>query len=278
MAIALGDPVGPAGEGPGTFHEFTAFCRASGWHVALHQSAAACLPIYAAQGYRSICIGEDAIVDLSSFGLQGKGMKEFRNTVTRFDKLGCTVERAEAPLPSALVDELAEVSAEWLRLPGRRERRFTLGRFAPEYVASTPVYVARDADGRALAFLNIPPACPDDAVAIDLMRRREAAPNGVIDYLFTKTFLDLKTRGVTSVNLGMAPLSGLSVRNGAGWEERLVYAVFRRVDCVFSFRGLRSFKAKYATRWEPRYAVYSSPLDLLRLGLALRGVTEIGHA
>lgn len=275
MAVALGDPTGPPEERQETVREFFAHCAASGWRVALHQSAEALRERYASDGLRSICIGEDAIVDLTSFGLQGKGMKEFRNTVTRLDRLGCCVERIDPPVTADMVSELASISDEWLRLPGRRERRFTLGLFRPEYVAATAVYVARDSDGKALAFLNLPPTWSAGEAAIDLMRRREAGPNGIIDYLFTKTFLDLKNRGCTRVNLGMAPLCGLRVRADAGWDERLVYAVFRRLDHVFSFRGLRSFKAKYATRWEPRYEIYASPADLPRLGLAIRRITEI---
>jgi len=38
---------------------------------------------------------------------------------------------------------------------------------------------------------------------------------------------------------------------------------------------LRRYKAKFATSWEPRYAMYRNVLDLPRLALALRKISEL---
>jgi phosphatidylglycerol lysyltransferase len=184
------------------------------------------------------------------------------------------VERWDPPIATGQLAKLKAISDEWLTLPGRRERRFTLGEFEPAYVSATPIYVACDAAGEPVAFLNLAPTYRRDEAAVDLMRRRHTAPNGIIDYLFTKAFVDLKARGHARVHLGMAPLNGFHAGEQSNWEERLVHAVLTRFDRIFSFEGLRSFKAKYATRWEPRYAVYRSALDLPRFGMALRRVTE----
>jgi lysylphosphatidylglycerol synthetase-like protein (DUF2156 family) len=49
----------------------------------------------------------------------------------------------------------------------------------------------------------------------------------------------------------------------------------RQLTFIFSFEGIRAYKAKFATSWEPRYAIYPNVLDLPRLAFALRHVSEI---
>jgi phosphatidylglycerol lysyltransferase len=60
-------------------------------------------------------------------------------------------------------------------------------------------------------------------------------------------------------------------------EERAIHAVSRKLDFLFSFRGLHHYKAKFATSWEPRYLIYSSVLQLPRTALALRRISEVRH-
>lgn len=54
-----------------------------------------------------------------------------------------------------------------------------------------------------------------------------------------------------------------------------MHSFFQRSNFLFSYKGLRAYKAKFATIWEPRYAVYRNVFDLPRLALALGKVSEI---
>jgi phosphatidylglycerol lysyltransferase len=90
-----------------------------------------------------------------------------------------------------------------------------------------------------------------------------------MDFLFAKMFLDLKQRGFRRFSLGMAPLS-----TPHGIEEHIVHWLITRMPRLFRAESLRRFKAKYANDWTPRYTIYRSRLDLPRLALALRHVTE----
>ncbi len=274
-ALVLGDPVGPPHELKAVVREFADFCRARGWRLGFHQIRAEHLPMYEALGFHRLKVGEDAIVDLEKFSLAGSGMKEFRNTVNRLDRLGYRVERIDPPLGEALLPELKEISDRWLEIPGHRERRFTLGSFERWYVRRTTVYVAFDGEGRPRAFLNLVPSYDPGVATVDLMRRGPETINGLMDYLFAKAFLDLKGRGVRSFNLGMAPLSGGRGAAPMSLEERLVHWCLKHLPSLFRADSLRQFKAKYADSWRPRYAVYGSRLDLARFGMALRRLSEI---
>jgi phosphatidylglycerol lysyltransferase len=215
------------------------------------------------------------VVDLDAFSLEGKAGKDRRYIVNRLEKEGVRFERHDPPLADRVLLELKDVSDEWLQIPGRRERRFTLGLFDPDYVRSTPVILAMDAGGRILGFLNLIPSYHPAESTIDLMRRRTEAPNGLMDYLFIRAFDDAKARGFHRFNLGMAPMSGFREREEAGPEERAVHLFVQNLNFLFSYRGLRAYKAKFATSWEPRYTIYRHVLDLPLMAIALTGVSEL---
>ncbi|HWR17646.1 MAG TPA: phosphatidylglycerol lysyltransferase domain-containing protein [Terriglobales bacterium] len=275
VALALGDPVGPAEEVLPTIGAFAEYCRDNGWSVAFHQTLPDYLPEYRAAGLKRLKIGDDAIVRLVDYSLDGKSKKEFRYKVRQLETMGISFKMYPSPVPPRIVAELKDVSDEWLQIPGRRERTFTLGAFEENYIASTPVFVAEDSGGKILAFVNLTTLPNMKEASIDLMRRRTDAPNGVMEYLFVKLFLWARDQGYEKFNLGMAPMSGFNEREEARPEERAIHSFFQQLNFVFSFRGLRQYKAKFATSWEPRYLIYSQVTDLPKVALALRAVSEI---
>jgi phosphatidylglycerol lysyltransferase len=147
--------------------------------------------------------------------------------------------------------------------------------FDEMYVRTTPIFVARDAREKVLAFVNIIPSYRPREATTDLMRRRSEAPNGIMDYLFTKLLLNNKEKGFERFSLGMAPMAGFHHGEHPSPEERAIHAFFQHLNFVFSFKGLRSYKAKFATSWEPRYVIYRNVLDLPRLAVALSRVSEL---
>lgn len=278
-AIALGDPVGPPNQVPDTIAEFLAFCRARGWRVAFHQISADHLDTYQAFGFQVLNVGADALVDLSKFSLRGSARKEFRNTVTRLDRLGYRVQRVDPPLPGDLLPQLKQISDRWLQLPGHRERRFTLGRFDESYLRQTPVYVVFDPARTPVAFLNLIPSYDPTLATVDLMRRDHHHPvNGLMDYLFARVFLDLKDRGLRWFSLGMAPLTAPPSSEKPSLDQSVAHWTLKRLPFLFRADSLRRFKAKYADLWQPRYLAYPSRFDLPRLALALRDVSELPAA
>jgi phosphatidylglycerol lysyltransferase len=274
FALVLGDPVGPREEIQRIISEFADYCRANDWRFGFYETLPDFLDLYEALGLKKLHLGEDAIVDLDRFALEEPSHKALRSKVAQLERSGVYSRYYEPPLESDLLDQLRWVSDEWLTIPGRRERQFTLGSFDRDYVRSTPVFAVHDGEGRVLAFANIIPSWPKGEATIDLMRRRTEAPNGVMDYLFAKLFLLQKQAGYRQFNLGMAPMAGFHAGEHASAEERAIHAFFQHLGFLFSFKGLFAFKAKFATRWEPRYVIYCSILELPQLGLALRRVSE----
>lgn len=275
FAVVLGDPVGPQEEIAAALAEFSDFCGDNGWRAGFHNTLPDFLPLYEALGFRSLKIGDEAVVDLTAFTLAGKAGKNRRSVINRIERDGIRTELTPPPLPEALIAEAQEVADEWLQIPGRRERGFTLGRFTPAYVRQTPLFAARDAEGRMLGFVNLIPSYRPGEATADLMRRRQEIPNGLMDYIFIKLFEYNQAQGFRRFSLGLAPMSGFQPGETPSREERAVHALFRRLDFLFSFSGLKQYKAKYASTWEPRYVVYRSPLDLPRLERALNTLSHV---
>ncbi len=275
FAVVLGDPVGPEVEIEAIVTAFAQFCGDNDWGVAFYQALPGYREIYRRAGLKALKIGDEAIVDVCAFSLEGKSMKATRTAVRKLEKAGMEAHYIPAPAPEQILDEIEEVSNEWLRIPGRRERAFTLGRFDRASIRSTALLLVREsaAGGRVLGFANLIPSGRRDELTVDLMRRRPDAPNGIMDFLFVHLFLHAKEAGLSRFSLGMAPMAGFQEHERASAEERAVHAFFQRLNFLFSFRGLRAYKAKFATRWEPRYVYYTHALQLPRLALALGKVS-----
>ncbi|MFN7949357.1 MAG: phosphatidylglycerol lysyltransferase domain-containing protein [Blastocatellia bacterium] len=275
FAIVLADPVGPPEELAATIEQFRSWCEDNGWGVAFHQTLPDFLPVYQQLGFKKLKVGDEAIVDLTKFNLDGRANKKLRHCLNHFEKAGFRQRFHQAPVSDELLRQLREISDDWLTLPGRRERTFTLGSFDPHYLRATPIVTVEDATGCLLAFVNIIPSYRAGEATFDLMRHRVDAPNAVMDFLLLKLIALLREQGFTRLNLGMAPLGGFQDHEAATSAEKALHLFFQRLTFLFSFGGLRSYKAKFADIWEPRYVLYRHVTDLPKLGLALSRISEI---
>jgi phosphatidylglycerol lysyltransferase len=275
FAVALADPVGPDEEIPGLIRSFAGFCEDNDWRLAFYQVLPDFLPFYRQAGFKKMKVGEDAIVDFDAFNLGGKSMKHIRHALNQFDKTGLRAVYYEPPIPDEVLARLREVSDDWLRIPGRRERGFTVGVFSEAEIRRTPVFAAAGPDGRFLAFVNIVRSYAPGETTIDLMRHCRDAPPGIMDSLFIKLFEQQKQKGFRRFSLGLAPLSGFLRGEESGAEERAVQYFLQRLNFIFSYEGLSDYKAKFATHWEPRYAIYRNVFELPRMAIALLRISGL---
>jgi phosphatidylglycerol lysyltransferase len=274
-AVALGDPVGSEDEVETTIQGFAKLCRGNDWHIAFHQALPDFIDVYQKLGFRKLKIGDEASVDLTTFSLEGKERKNLRAVVNRFEREGVRLEQFAPLVPAGVLQQAHKVSDDWLRLPGKRERTFSLGLFDENYVRQTPVVAMFNSDGEMLAFVNRIPAYVKGEATIDLMRHRTDAPNGTMDFLFTKLFLMCREEGYEKFSLGLAPLAGFTDHMQRTAEERAVHFFLHHLNFLFNYAGLRQYKAKFAPSWEPRYLIYRHAHELPRIAYALTRVGEL---
>lgn len=276
VALGLGDPVGPRNEMADFLRSWLSYCHDNGWAVAFHQARPDLLPIYRQVGLDTLKIGQEAVVDLERFTTATlPGSKHMRGTRKRFARDGYAVTWHEPPHTAALLDEAEAVSNEWLRLPGHRERSFSLGDFTRSYLNETPLVAVRDQEGRMLAFVNVIPSFRQGEATIDLMRHRLDAPNGTMDYLFTELMVGLHAQGYRLFNLGMAPFAGVGEEPDAPLQERAAHELSEQLGRWVHYKGIRAYKGKFDPIWEDRYLIYEGgPAGLVKTGLALTRATE----
>jgi phosphatidylglycerol lysyltransferase len=71
-ALALSDPVGPEESLEETVSGFLEFCRLNDWGVAFYQTGPTVLALYQRLGLKHFKVGDTAIVDLTTFSLEGQ--------------------------------------------------------------------------------------------------------------------------------------------------------------------------------------------------------------
>lgn len=271
VAVALGEPIGEANSLRGAASAFVAVCDINGWTPTFHQVTPDGAAVLHDIGMLTLKIGEEALIDLSTFSLEGSHFKRLRSQLRKLSAEGNVIEELKAPISDDVLSELEEVSDQWLGDSGHRERTFSLGRFQKNEIRNSTVLIARSAH-RVEAFVNIVPSYVSSDGNFDLMRRRPDSPNGVMDQLFVALTDRFRIDGFTGLSLGLAPLTNIT---GTSTAARVLRAVSERDSKAFNFRGLRVYKEKWKPRWEPRYLMYPSELSLARIGYAVARVGEL---
>lgn len=266
--LALGDPIGPDTLRAETIRGFIALCAMNGWKPVFYQTKEA--ESYETADLAAFAIGECAVMDLADFTLEGASNKELRNTLNRLERDGYRIQHHAAPQVPARIAALRAVSDEWLAGKAGSEKSFSLGAFEDGYIRASDVMTLEDADGRIVAFANFVHVPAIKQTSVDLMRHRDIVPSGAMRALLASMALAAKEQGYATFDLGLAPLAGVGEREDAAAIEKALHLVFERVTEPYNFQGLYAFKKKFHPRFEPRYLICPSALDVLP---ALQAVT-----
>ena len=267
-AIALGDPIGTPEDLKNAIIGYRDFCELNDWYPAFYQTLPRNLDLYRTLGFKTVKIGEEAIVDLHSFTTQGKAGRNLRNALNRFNKLGYNTKFYPSPIADELLDKLKIISDEWLNHMQGSEKQFSLGWFDYDYLQTCEIATVESQDGDIIAFTNIVPEYQLNEITIDLMRKLERAEHGIMEFLFISLFQHYKELNYDSFNLGLSALSGLKDNPESRLEKGLDY-LYKHLNRFYNFQGLYKFKDKFNPRWEPRYLIYPSLTALPDVVVAL---------
>jgi phosphatidylglycerol lysyltransferase len=269
VALVLGDPIGPAEDICPALVAFKKACAENDWVPALYQTLSDYLDEYRKTGFQAITIGQEGIVDLAEFTLEGRANKDMRYAYNRMLKLGYTTRIVMPPLPQELVSELHEISDEWLTNVHGSEKRFSVGWFDDEYICNSPVMVVKSPDEILSAFANILPEYRRSETAIDMMRYRPESEYGTMDFMFVSLLLWAREQGFTTFNLGLSALSGIGGSAEDPTIEKALNYIYEHVNQFYNFKGLHHFKEKFHPAWSPRYLVYQGRANLPLVALAM---------
>jgi phosphatidylglycerol lysyltransferase len=250
--IVMGDPVGPRLAWPDLFWAIRAQADAAQGRLLFYQLSADALPLAIDLGLHIVKYGEEALVDLRSFSLDGPQARGLRHADRRAAREGMSFSVIPASEVAALLPELRAVSDAWLAAKGHGEKTFSLGRFDACYLCRFDCAIIRQA-GRIVAFANIWATPNRNELSLDLMRHADATPPGTMDFLFVQLMLWGQAAGYARFSLGLAPLSGIEAHRLSPIWAKTAALLFKHGERLYGFKGLRAYKDKFNPRWEPRY-------------------------
>jgi phosphatidylglycerol lysyltransferase len=259
--VCMGDPVGSPRAATELAWRFREISDRHGGRACFYQVGPEALARYLDLGLAIFRLGEEAIVPLAAFSLDGAERRPLRQSFHRAERDGLSFELVPPAGVGALIPELRGISDGWLADHRTREKGFSLGFFDEGYLREGPVALVRH-DGRPVAFANLwAPSCRAE-LSVDMMRHAREAPRATMDFLFVSLMRWGRAEGYESFNLGMAPFSGLEDRALAPLWTRLGARLYRHGEYFYNFKGLRQYKEKFAPEWRPRFLAAPGALQL----------------
>ena len=271
FAVALENPVGEDDdELKICISEFDKFCIDSGMKCFFYRVPEDSLRLYTSIGKKYIFIGQEGIVDLDAFSLEGGSKKSLRNSLNKVREKQLKATIHVPPIKDGVLQKLKSVSDEWLIDTGRQEIVFAQGMFVWEELKQQTVITAENAEEKIIAFLNVIPDFAPGEGTYDLIRKTKDAPNGTMDFILIELFNYLKSQNYRSVNLGLVPMGGID--DPHTFPERSMKYAYEKIKSFSHYKGLRDFKEKFSPVWKNAYLIYSHDYDLLQVPSVLAKV------
>lgn len=252
--------------------EFDKYCFGMGLKSIYYRVPEKSLPIYHSLGKKHLFLGQEGVVDLATFTLEGGSKKSLRNALKKVGEKGLNAKVHSAPIKDGIMQKLKSVSDEWLQDTGRNEMVFSQGMFNWDELKQQTIITAENMEEKIVAFLNIIPDYVPGEGTYDLIRKTSDAPNGIMDFILVELFNYLKSQNYTAVNLGLAPMSGMD--DPHTFSERSMKFAYEKIKSFSHYKGLRDFKEKFSPRWENEFLVYSHDYDLLQAPSVLSNVIK----
>ena len=272
FAIVLEEPVCSEENKIRVLKEFDQHCRKMGLKTAFYRVDENSMPWFSALKKFKLIIGQEALLEVKQFTLEGREQKSLRNGLNSLEKKGFRVSLHHPPHEASFIKQLQHVSNEWLAHYHKQEMLFAQGIFDARELQTQDIICLHDAEGQVKAFMNIIPDHAADECTYDLIRKTADAPAAAMDALVIRLIDYAREQNKLWINLGLVPMTGIEQPRNMG--ERIIKMAAARIRRFQHYKGLREFKNKYATLWENKYLVFDNEIDLVQLPLALNMVMK----
>ncbi|MFB7472465.1 phosphatidylglycerol lysyltransferase domain-containing protein [Kitasatospora sp. NPDC056184] len=271
VSLASGDPIGDPEAWPGAIDVWLAEAREHAWAPAVMGASEEAGVIYARHGLDALELGDEAIVELDEFSLDGRAMRVVRQAYNRVKRAGYTVRiRRHEEIPECEMADLVAKADQWR--DGATERGFSmaLGRLGDPGDGRCVMLECHDADGELQALLSFVP-WGADGLSLDLMRRARDTENGLMEFMVIELLQRAREVNLARVSLNFAMFRSVFERGsklGAGPVLRLWRSVLGFFSRWWQIESLYRANAKYRPIWEPRYLLFEKSSEIPRIGIA----------
>ena len=270
VAIVSGDAIGEPGALEPLLTRFLSFARARGWTVAVLGASEDALPLYRRLGLLPVYHGDEAVLDVETFSLEGRAIRKVRQSVQRLEREGYTVRLLRpAEVSASLRAQLEEIARSWRA--GEPQKGFVMaldtlfGREGDDAVFA----IGFGPEGRPEGFIHFASSRAGEALSLSSMPRLRSTPNGFNEWLICESVVWARERGYRRISLNFAPFAALfSAGADLGPLQRVERRALQSLKGTFQLDNLLHFNEKFGPGWSRRYVVVERRRDLPRVGVA----------
>ncbi len=276
VSLASGDPIGdPEAWGP-AIGAWLDMALAYAWTPAVMGASEEGATAYARAGLRAIELGDEAILHVRDFSLDGRDLRPVRQAVNRVARAGYTVRiRRHEEISPVEMQHIIELAARWRDTETERGFSMALGRLGDPADGRCVLVEALDHVGREAAILSFTP-WGSSGLSLDLMRRDRESDNGLMEFMVAGLVEAAPKLGVERISLNFAVFRSVfeeGARIGAGPVLRLWRWLLLFFSRWFQLESLYRSNVKYRPEWVPRFLCYDDVRDLAKVALA-SGIAE----
>ena len=270
VAVVSGDPIGDPDAIESLLPAFKQFAHERDWRVAVLGAGERCLPLYGRNGLRALYHGDEGVIDVGSFSLEGRSVRKVRQSVHRLERAGYSAATVFAgDVDGALAAELAEVAAEWRGVQPQRGFTMEFDSLFDVGGQDALFVIGRDASGAVAGFFHLAVSRAGRALSLSSMPRLRTTPNGFNEWLVAETVSWAREREFERVSLNFSPFAAvLGPDSQLSASQRVQRKVLHQLKGTFQFDNLLTFNRKFFPRWQKRYVVFERFADLPRVGIA----------
>ena len=271
VMLASGDPIGEYSLWPEAISEFIKVANQYAWTPGVMGATEKGGQVWIDQAkMMAIDIGDEAIIKVKDFTIEGKPMGNIRHMVNRTKRDGYSAVTYKWPdVPVSDQEELIKLAKEWRYGAAERGFSMSMDRFGLAEDNETIITIAKKGD-QIKGFIYFMPWATT-GWSLDRMQREKGVDPGINELMIVTTVEAAAKVGIENVSLNFAAFRSLFERAdkiSAGPLIRTMRNLIRFVSNWFPVESLYRFNAKFQPEWQTRYVLYPSPTDLPRVGWA----------
>jgi lysyl-tRNA synthetase class 2 len=271
VMLASGDPFGEFSLWPDAISDFLKIAQQHAWTPGVMGCSDRGGEVWVEKsGMIAIDIGDEAIIKVADFTLDGRPMANVRQMVNRIARKGyITTTTQWSDLDSETKKKLRKLANEWRYGVAERGFSMSMDRFGEEADSNTYITIAF-LEGEIKGLLYFVPWATN-SLSLDRMQRERGTDAGVNELMITDTVAWGRANGITHISLNFAAFRSLFERAdkiSAGPITRGMRNLIRFLSGFFQVESLYRFNAKFQPEWETRYVLYPRATDLPKVAWA----------
>ena len=271
VMLASGDPIGEFSLWPEVIDEFLEYAKKYAWTPAVMGCSDRGGEVWVEKaGFTAIDIGDEAIIKVDAFTLEGRPMANVRQMINRIARKGyITTTTKWSDVDPETKQVLRKLAKEWRYGVAERGFSMSMDRFGNDEDVDTYITIAYLA-GQIKGLLYFVP-WTSDGLSLDRMQRERGTDAGVNELMIADTVAWSRANGITHISLNFAAFRALFERAdkiSAGPVTRGMRNLVRLLSGFFQVESLYRFNAKFQPEWETRYLLYPRASDLPKVAWA----------